>query len=185
MGLNTGLANSNFTLMFKLLTGVLWEPLTQSQVTSLTGLNCNFYVEYNNAYVILQSGTTPLTNTFLDQVLNRDILAANIQYNIMNLLTGTISVPQTDPGQTQLIHAVNQACQAAVAAGYIAPGVWSGVTILDITPGTPFPAGFQVVSPPYFTQSSGNRKARQSMPIYVAVIEAGSAQSVVIGVYIQ
>lgn len=193
MGLNTGLANSFFTMMFKVLAGVGSEPLTDNQVATLggvpgstNGINCNIYVGYANvpAYTFNQLGAMA-NGQFLDEVLNLDMLSAAIQFNVMNVLISLPSAPQTDPGQTLLLHAVNQACQAAVSRGFIAPGVWGGVTILNLTNGDSVPAGYLSQSPPYSTQSPANRQARQSMPIYVAIIEAGAVNFVLIGVYVQ
>lgn len=191
MGLNTGLANSFFTMMFKTLVGVTSEPLTQSQVTTLCGvpgstqgINCNVYVGYANAYTFAQLGAMA-NGQFLDEVLNLDMLSSAIQFNVANVLISLPSVPQTDPGQTLLLHAVNQACQAAVARGFIAPGIWEGVTILNLANGDNVPAGYLSQSPPYSTQSQTNRAVRQAMPIYVAIIEAGAVNFVLIGVYVQ
>jgi hypothetical protein len=191
MGLNTGLANSYFTMKFKVLTGIVPEPLTTTQIAAIEGNNINVYVGYVNAYVILEQGTTPVTGTFIDQVLNRDILGAACAYNIMNVLTSLPSVPQTDPGQTLLLHAVNQAGAAAVVSGYLAPGTWEGPNLLvgsngtGLATGNPLPSGFLALSPPYNTQTPAAKAARQAMPIYFAINEAGAVHSVVMGIYIQ
>jgi hypothetical protein len=197
MGLNTGLAGSYFTMMFEELVGVLPEPLTQNQVNTLCGtvgqsfgINANVYVGYANAYQFLQQGTVA-NSQFADEILNLDMLVAAMQYNVMNVLVGQPSVAQTDPGQTQLIHAVNQACIAAVTRGYLASGTWEGVSIqvsgngAGLTTGQSMPAGYITLSPPYATQSAANKAARQAMPIYCAINEAGAAQSVLIGIYVQ
>jgi Protein of unknown function (DUF3383) len=184
MGQNTGLPNSYFTEWGKVLTGVMAEPLTSFQVTTITGNNCNVYVGYVNVYTIVQPGITP-SGLYIDQVLNRAILAANIQYAVMNLLISSPAVPQTDPGETQLIHAVNNACAAAVTLGYLAPGVYQGVnSILGLDPGDPLPAGYLSQAYPYSTQSQSAHAARQAMPIYTVVNEAGAVQSVTIGVIV-
>jgi hypothetical protein len=122
---------------------------------------------------------------FLDEILNIDILTAAIQYNCMDLIIDNPSIPMTDPGETLLIHAVNQACQSMVLRGFIAPGVWDGVTIINLTAGQPLVNGYLAQAFPYNTQSASARAARQAMPVYLAIIEAGSAQSVLVGVYVQ
>lgn len=193
MGLNTGLANSYFTMMFKVLVGIMVEPLTQTQVTTLCGvpgssqgINCNVYVGYANisAYTWAQLGAMA-NGQYLDEVLGIDMLTAAIQIGVANVLISLPSVPQTDPGQTLLIHAVNNACQDAVTRGFVAPGIWDGVTILDLSNGDNLPAGYLAQSPRYATQSPANRSARQAMPIYVAIKEAGVVNFVLIGVYVQ
>jgi Protein of unknown function (DUF3383) len=197
MGLNTGLANSYFTMMFKTLIGVLSEPLTASQVAVLSGIpgqslgiNCNVYVGYANAYTFLQQGTVA-NGDFADEILNLDMLVADMQFTTTDLFVSLPSVPQTDPGQTQIIHAVNQCCQRAVTRGYIGPGTWEGVNLLvgtngsGLSNGDPMPAGYVTLSPPYSSQSTAARAARQAMPVYCAINEAGAAQNVLIGVYVQ
>lgn len=184
MGLNTGLANSYFTMKFKVLTGIIPEPLSPSQIAVIEGNNGNLYLSYANAYTIVEQGVVA-NSQFFDEILNIDMLASAIQFNVMNELVSSPAVPQTDAGQTQLIHAVNQACQAAVDRGFLAGGIWHGVQILKLLPGDPVPAGFLVQSPLYATQSSSDRQARKAMPIYAAVLESGAVHSVIIGVYVQ
>jgi hypothetical protein len=184
MGLNTGLPNSYFTLWGKVITGVLVEPLTSAQVNVLAGINCNFYVGYVNQYTILQNGITP-SGIFIDQILNRAILQANLQFGLMNLLISVPSIPQTDPGEQQLIHACNEICQAAVNTGYLAPGEYEGIQpVLSLDPGDPLPAGFSCQAYPYSTQSAADHAARKAMPIYIVINESGAVQSLVIGVIV-
>lgn len=184
MGQNTGLPNSYFTEWGKVLTGVAPEPLTAGQVTTITGLNCNVYVGYVNAYNLVTPGITP-SGVYIDQTLNRAILAANIQYNVMNLLVSVPSIPQTDQGEQQIIHQVNVACQSAVTIGYLAPGTFNGVTaILNLQPGDPLPAGYVSQAYQYSTQSASDKAARKAMPIYTVINEAGAVQSVTIGVIV-
>jgi hypothetical protein len=186
MGLNTGLPASAFTMKFKVLTGIVPEPLTVSQINTIEGNNCNLYLGYANGdYTILEQGTTPVTGTYMDQILSRDILVAAIQFGCMNVLVGSPSVPQTDAGEGQLIHAVNQACNAQVTTGWIAPGIWEGPIIINLAPGDPLPLGYQAQAYPFSTQTPANRALRQAMPIYVAIIEAGAIHSLVVGLYIE
>lgn len=184
MGLNTGLPNSFYTMMFKQLVGVATEPLTQSQVSVLLALNINLYLNYGNAFTFLQAGAMPNGQRFW-QIINIDMLVSNIQFNILDLFISVPAVPQTDPGETQLIHAVNQAAAAAALIGFIAGGIWEGVTVLNLKAGDSIPSGYLAQAPPYSTQSPANHAARQAMPIYLAIVEAGAVESILIGVYVQ
>jgi Protein of unknown function (DUF3383) len=184
LGLNTQLANSYFTLKFKSLTGIAYEPLNPTQVSNILGKNGNFVGNYANAYIFIANGTLA-DGAFFDEQINIDVLLANIQYSVMDLLAANPSIPQTDAGQTQLIHTVNVAVEQALQVGFIAPGVWEGVQVLNLVPGTALPKGYLTQSPPYASQSLVDKQARKAMPIYVAVIEAGAVHSVVIGVYVQ
>jgi hypothetical protein len=196
MGLNTGLAGSYFTMFAKNEVGVTSEPLTGQQVQyingaslSTKGKNGNVLSNFANAYTFLWKGTMG-SGQFLDLILFLDVLSAQIQYNIMNLLTELPAVPLTDAGEQQLIHCVNQACQYLQQIGFISSGTWNGVTIqltstLGIVPGQAIPNGYLAIAAPFSTQSSAARAARQAMPIYLAIICTDAAQSVLVGVYVQ
>lgn len=184
MGLNTGLANSMFTMKFKQLTGIGVEPLTQTQVTNMETSNGNVYLSYGNTYSWLEQGVMA-SGQYLDEVLNLDMFASDIQYSLANLLISQPSIPRTNAGQAQLLAAVNQACDRAVTRGFIAPGTWNGQQVLNLTPGTPLPKGYLVQSDSFSKQSASDRQARKAMPIYVSFVEAGAIHSLTVGVYVQ
>ena len=123
--------------------------------------------------------------TFFDQILNLDILAANIQYAVMNLLTSVPKIPQTDAGQQLLIQAVESACSQSALTGFIAPGTWEGQTILGLSKGDALPSGYLVQSPKYSTLTQAQIASRTAPPIYVAIIEAGAVHFVTIAVLVQ
>lgn len=184
MGLNTGLAGSAFTLFGKKLVGISTEPLSSTAVGNIQGNNGNVYLDYGNVFPLLGRGQNA-SGVFLDQILNRDMLVSNLQFGVMELLTSVPKVPQTNAGQTQILDVVNQAAQTAADIGFIAGGTWTGVKILNLNPGDPINSGYLAQSPPYNTQSKADRIARKAMPVYLAIIEAGAAQSLLIGVYDQ
>jgi len=190
-GLNTGLANSFFTMKFKQILGASPEfgnfsgSLSQQDANTLEGLNMNVYASYNNgAFEGLEQGTVA-NGEFLDQILNIDYLCSDIQYSVADLLFGQNSVPQTNAGQALLINAVNGACARAATRGFIAGGVWDGDTILNLTAGTGLPNGYLVQSPPYSSVSQADLAARQAAPIYCSIIEAGAVHFVNIAVLVQ
>lgn len=183
-GLNTGLARSAYTLKFKILIGVASEPLTLAQVTVLQNLNVNTYLSYGGAYTWMEQGVMA-NGEFFDNIIGRDMLIANIQFGVLNLLTGSPKVPLTDPGQTQLLHAVNQACDVASEVGYIGGGVWEGVQILKLQPGQALPKGYLAQSDTFANQLPTDRIARKAMPIFVALIQAEAVHSLVVQLNIQ
>jgi hypothetical protein len=183
MGANTGLANSAYTLKFKNEVGITVEALTSTQVGIIEGNNCNVYVNYGNAYDIFEPGIMA-DGTFFDQVINRDMLVNDIQMNVMDLLYGNSKIPQTEAGVTQIIHAINQACESAIVRGYLGPGTWTGVDVLNLHTGDTLPKGYVVQAVPLSEQSTADRDLRKSPNIYVAIKEAGAMHSVLIGVYI-
>lgn len=183
-GLTTGLAGSYYTLKFKQLVGISTEPLSNNDVANIEANNVNLYLDYADSYNVLEQSTMANGN-FFDHILGLDVLVSAIQFGVMNLLTGSPAIPQTDPGQTQIIQAVNQAAQISADIGFIAGGVWRGASILDLKPGNTVPSGYLAQSQPYAKQSSANRAARQSMPVYLAILEAGAVHFSVIAIFVQ
>jgi hypothetical protein len=196
MGLNTGLAGSNFTLAGKTLVGIIPEnssagTLTLSQMNTFAGLpgtgtgnNGNCYMNYGNAYNNYEQGVNG-NGTWFDQVLGLDMLAADAQISVLNAVKALKSVPQDNAGQTMVMNAATGACARSATRGFLATGVWSGPTILGLTAGTSVPGGFMVLSPQFSSQSQADRDLRKGLPIYIAVILAGSQQSFIIGISVQ
>lgn len=186
MGLNTGLANSAFSLKFKALAGITPEPLEDAQRLSIESFNGNVYVMFGGIpqFTWLEQGVMA-DGQFFDEVLNFDMLASDYQFSILDVFISNPKVPQTDPGQTQLLNAVDGANSRAANRGFIAGGTWEGQTILNLTAGMALPLGYLSQSPAFATQAPSDRSLRKSMPIYVAIIEAGAIHSVLIGVYVQ
>lgn len=198
MASNSQLANSAFTEKFSggvPLVGVFTEPLSSTQIANIEGStpaqgpNGNLYLNYANAFNVLEQGTMMAPSVFFDQVLGRDILASNIQFNIMNLLTSRPKVPQTDAGQQLIIQAIEAALNQAILVGYIASsGVWQGQPInvgAGLSTGQSLPQGFLVLTPKYSQVSQASIAARQAPPVYVAFIEAGAVHFVTIAVLVQ
>lgn len=182
MGQNTGLANTAFTLMFKAEIGIQTEPLDGTVVGYVEGKNGNLYLSYGNYYNIFGKGVMANGQDF-SEILNLDMLKNDLQLNLMDLLYGTPKIPQTDAGQAQLIEACNRACEDAVLRGFLAPGKWTGPSIINLKHGDYLPKGYLCQSYPYSTQSDADRAAYKAMPIYIAIKAAGVVKSISIGVY--
>jgi len=190
-GLTTGLAGSYFTAALKPLTGItaetaVWGGSAQTYYTNITGNNCNVYSNFASTFNVLMPGILP-NGQYIDEIINLDILTSNLQYNVMNALTSVPSVPQTDAGQQTLLNACVQACEQSVGIGFIATTnrTWTGPTVLNLKAGQTLPQGYLVQSASYSTAAASVFANRQSMPIYVSIIEAGAVQSVTIGIYDQ
>lgn len=183
MGLNSGLANSAFTLKFKQEVGVTPQDLTATQAAAIEADHGNVYVNRGSYYNMFEQGVMA-DGQFFDEVLNLDMLANAIQLNVMDLLYGVPKVPQTEPGVTQIINAVNQACDQAVQIGFLAPGLWTGRTVLSLKPGDVLPKGYLVQAQAIADQATADREARKAPNIYACVKEAGAVHSVTIGVYV-
>ena len=198
MGANTGAAASMFTLMFKQISGVTSEPLTETQVNAIAGdpqgvspgLSCNVFVAYNNnAYSFMQRGTM-CNNSFFDERLQIDMLLNDIQTSGFNLFTTNPVVPQDASGMAMVFNAIAGACDRSKTRGFIAPsGTWTGVPIgtgsNSIATGQTLPNGYAIYAPPISSLSAGQKSSRQLPPVTVALIEAGSGQSLTVAVYVQ
>lgn len=203
MAANTQLANSSYTAKFSAgvpLVGVYTEPnLSTTQISNIEGANTtagpnvNLFLNYGGSFNVLEQGTMMAPSVFFDQVLGLDVLASDIQYNIMNAITSVPKVPQTDSGQLLLIQAVEAACATSATTGFIAPGIWEGQAINlgtnnSLAIGQSLPTGYLVLSQSYAAYrvaNPGGITARIAPPIYVVLIEAGATHFTVIEVQAQ
>jgi hypothetical protein len=176
-GLNTGLAGSYFTMNLKPISDVAPEPVSEAQETAILNAYCSFVGTWGPYIGYLRAGQLS-SGDYMDQILFRAMLVNEIQVNLMNVLISTPSVPQTNPGEHQLIQAVEQACANLASIGYIGPGVYTGATILNLLTGTSLPSGYRVQAQSYAGQSAGDRAARKAMPIYATILEAGAVHTV-------
>lgn len=181
MGLNTGGANSSFTLAYKNLVGVTPESLTTSQVQTITGYNGNVYTQYGPSYYLLVQGTMA-DGTHFDEVLNLDMLAAEIQIGAVNALVSASKIPQTEDGMALLVNAISEQCDKSVNRGAIAPGVWKAAPILTLQTGDTLSKGYLVLADSIASQTQSDRDARKAPPIYVPVKLAGAIEHAVINV---
>lgn len=186
MGLNTGLANSYFALPNKPLVGIAVEPLTPAQVATIQSQNMSVYVDYNHvgsfaSYTPAKTGS----GQYFDQILGLDMIGSDLQYGIANLLASLAAITLTDAGMTEVLNAVNQACELSVARGFIATGIWNGPQVLNLKPGMSVPNGYLAQCQKVSTQSPSDRAQRKGLPVYVCIVLAEAMASIVIGVYVQ
>lgn len=197
MGRNTGAAGSYFDIMFKPGSGVVPEPLTSSQVAAICGtndrssqgLNCNCKLPFQGGYSWWMYGTMA-SGIFFDIILNVDMLASDIQYSGVNLLTSIPALPITEGGMAMMRNVISGACQRAQVRGFIAPsGTWDGVNIgignAAINNGDALPKGYALYAPPVSSLSSAQRAARVLPSIVVLVIESESGHSLTVDVNLQ
>ena len=187
MGHNTGLAGSFFTLAHKNLAEIAPEQLTQTQYNNIINADCNVYGNFTPYELVEPGFMSNGAPSYLWMYLA--MLVAQMQINEMNVLSSQPAVPQTNAGEHLLIQAANQACATLAGIGFIAGGVWEGVSFsvpgVSITAGQSLDSGYLNQAQPYSQQSSGDRAAGKAMPIYCFIITAGAVQSLVIGVYVQ
>ncbi|MGD8188570.1 DUF3383 family protein [Brevibacillus ginsengisoli] len=181
MGANTGLTNSAYTLAYKTLVGVDPEPLSTTEAQKILSMNGNVYTKYGNNYKLLVQGTMA-DGTHFDEVLNLDMLTAEIQIGATNALVISKKIPQTEDGNSLLLSAIEEQCEKSVRRGAIAPGVWKASPILSLQTGDMLSKGYLVLSGRIADQSQDDRDARKAPSIYVPVKLAGAIEHAVIGV---
>lgn len=187
MGLNTGLANSFFTLAHKSLAGIAPEPLTQTQYANLLAASCNVYASFQGYQLeepgFMSNGAPSYLWLFLA------VYVAQLQSQEMAVLQNNPAVPQTNAGEQLLLNAANAAGAYMAAVGFLAGATWTGASInipgVQLATGDPIPSGFLNLAQPYSQQLTADRDAGKAMPIYSFITTAGAVQSLVIGVYTQ
>jgi len=181
MGANTATINSAYTLKFKTEVGVIPDDLTNQQVANLVKNNGNYYVSRgsDDTYNMFENGVMS-DGTWFDEILNLDMLANNMQMSIMDLLKSRPKIPQTEAGVLSIKLAIKSDLDKAVRIGFIAPGVWNGPDILELSQGDTMPEGYMILSEPISEQSQADRDARIAPPIYTPLKLAGAVHSVVL-----
>jgi hypothetical protein len=120
---------------------------------------------------------------FYDRRVFIDMLVNDMQLSVADLFNAAVKVPQTEPGVTQLMHEINQACERSRVVGFLGPGEWTGVQVMNLKNGDFLPNGYLVQAQSLADQSTADRTARKAPTMYVAVKESGAFHSCLIGVY--
>lgn len=167
-------SNTTITLKFKQEPTVPYETLTVGQAASVDAKSANVYVYYANDTAILQQGVMS-NGDFFDERHGLDWLQNYVQTNLFNLLyTSTTKVPQTDAGVTRLLSNVEQSMDQSVTNGLVAPGLWNGGPIGQLSPGDTLTKGYYVYGQPLVQQAQSDREARKAPLIQVACKLAGA-----------
>jgi hypothetical protein len=185
MGYACGASESSaYDLAYKSLTGVTAESLTTSQAAILQNGNCNYYTTYDNAYSFFWNGITADGSHF-DEVINIDMMTADIQASILTVLMSKTKVPLTDSGMKLITTAISSVCANYESSGFIAAGTWNGEDVLNLSTGDTLSNGYSVQIEAVSTLTEAERAARQAPPIYVCIILAESGESFTITVNVE
>ena len=182
-GLNSGLANSAFTLFGKNIVGLTTEDITSGQKNIIEGKNGNLYLSYGNYYMVFEPGVMA-NGYFFDQIVNRDMLVNDIQLSCMDLLYQNRKIPQTEAGMGMIYNVLAAACELAVTRGHLASGTYTGIPFLNLNTGDFMPNGYLIQSTPLSEQSITDRALRKAVPFYITVKEAGAVHSMTIEVIV-
>lgn len=170
--------NSTITLKFKQEPGITAEVLTESQAAAIKAKNGNVFVQYMNDTAIIQEGVMS-NGYFFDERHGTDWLQNNVQTAVWNLLyQSPTKIPQTDAGVHQIVAVVEQALEAGVNNGLIAPGVWNtNTTIGKLSPGMVLTKGYYVFAGPVAGQSQADREVRKAPTLQCAIKLAGAVHT--------
>lgn len=166
--------NTTITLKFKQEPGITAETIEADQADTLKAKNCNVFVNYSNDTAIIQEGVMS-NGDFFDERHGLDWLQNYVQNNLWNLLyTSTTKIPQTEAGVTRLVTNIEQSMDQSVKNGLVAPGVWNGGDIGQLTAGDTLTKGYYVYANSLSAQAQADREARKAPVIQVAVKLAGA-----------
>ena len=185
MGLELSHPDTAFALCYKALQGLETSDLTESQAEAIKGLNGNVYLTRGYTHQLLERGTAA-SGARYDEVLYLDRIAADLQNEAVAMLAENPDrMPQTDDASAQFINRFAAILAGYTAMGVLATGTWKGNDTGTIQRGDVLENGFALWAESYDGQSDEDRAAHKAMPIHVALILAGSLESVVIAVNVQ
>ena len=185
MGLELSHKASAFSLCYKTIYGVMPSDLTQAQVDAIKALNGNVYVTRGTNHMLLENGTVS-SGLRYDEVLYTDRIADDLQNIAVSLLADNPDrLPQTDDSTELFANRFAAALMNYTDRGVLATGIWRGNDIGPIAGGDMIENGFQLWADSYDNQSDADRAAHKAVPVYVALLLAGSVESIVITVNVQ
>lgn len=82
--------------------------------------------------------------------------------------------PRLEAGITRLLSNVEKSLDQAVQNGLIAPGVWNGGDLGQLSSGDTLPKGYYVYAQPLDEQAQSEREARKAPVIQAAIKLAGA-----------
>ncbi len=182
MGLQGAHAASAFSLCYQTIQGIQPQNLTQAEVDAIQALNGNVYVTRGFTHLLLEKGTTASGMRY-DEMLYLDMIADALQTEAVSLLAGSGSrLPQTDDTTAQFINRFSAVLSGFADRGVLATGVWRGSAAGPLAAGDVLENGFTLWADSYDNQPDADRAAHKAMPVQVALLLAGSVESIVIAV---
>jgi hypothetical protein len=167
---------STITLMYKTQPGIVAEFIDETQANTLKAKNCNVFVNYVNDTAIIQYGVV-CSGAYFDEIHGLSWFKDAVQNAEYNLLyQSKTKIPQTDPGQNQLIATAAAACDEAVNNGLVAPGQWNSDGFGQLSRGDYLKTGYYIFTTPLALQDQSIRETRTAPPLQIAIKLAGAFQ---------
>lgn len=176
-------AEDSFSIAYKPMPSITVESLEEEQVTLFRNNNLNYYVNRGSTYNLYEMGTMS-NGTFIDEVIQLDMLQEQVQAAILNVLISSEKIPQTDDGVDVTNNAITSVLDKFVATGFVSPGIWTGNTILGIKTGTMLAKGYLILNDSISDQTQADREARKAPNTYILLKLAGSIQHFAVGIYV-
>lgn len=179
LSVNYAERNSTVTAKFKDLTGISTVGISTSQLTILENKGYNVLTKIGNDARTVREGDEVLPTWFIDDLINLDNLATQIQTAVYNVFLRSKKVPYTNGGALMIRQAIAQICDLFVLNGALASRQRADDTVVE---------GY-VLDPPYTIDYTAmhlipvaQRAQRVGPPFTVNVNLAGAIHTVAINV---
>lgn len=176
--------NMAYTLAYKTVNGIQSEKnITSAYLnTIINDYNSNVYI-YQGKHDLFRQGRM-CDGTPFDEVIFLDQIIAEIKNAAINQLKGPSKVPQTQAGLDQFEAAFVGVLEPFVVRQFLAPGVWNGPTVLNLSPGDTMSTGYLIQFTPLEEQSQADRENRKAPNCYISLKLAGAIEHLTIGIYV-
>lgn len=128
LSVNYAQENSTLTLKFKDLTGIPTVGVTESQLTVLESKRYNTFTLVGNNSRTVREGVNANTSWFIDDLVNLDNFAEELQVNVYNLFLRRGKVPYNVVGVGLIRDSCTEICER-----YVFNGTFSARPVLDLT----------------------------------------------------
>ncbi len=179
LSVNYAQKDSTLTAKFKDLIGIPIVGLTQTQWTVLSAKGYNTFTLTGNTSRVFREGTTGNFAWYMDDLVNLDNFAEELQVAEYNVFLRNKKVPYNTTGQALLQDALQQVCER-----YVFNGAFSDRRVLDTsaTGGVRIDPPYTIIASPLELQTVSDRAQRIGPPFVINVNLAGAIHSIDIAV---
>ena len=183
-GLSTLTANSAFAMIYKTLSGVTPDSVTDSDVQEAVDSKVNVYGTFGRNYSFVYPAVTN-GGYAMDEILLIDAAKSLIQQYVISGLVSANKIPMSESGMSMITSYISRACEILLSAGFITGGIWKGANILNLSTGDAISNGYYIQHDSIASLTAEEKASRQAPPFYVALISSGAIESVVVKVYLE
>lgn len=185
MGYVRNYSSVPWQICYKAINGLTPSNLTQAQVDGVEAINGNVYITRGYNRNMVERGATG-SGWRVDEVISVDMIKADIQNALVELIAGNISkLPQADSTTAIFMNEITNILEGYAGIGIIAPGVWRGTPFGGIENGDAMDKGYAMYADSFDNQTAADREARKAMPIFIGICLAGAVEYVEVNVSVQ